>query len=638
MSAASLRPRSSRTGIAGDQTAWDRAKSRLLQIWSGPADLPAHLRMEQRFIVVRYLGILCLAPTLLLLNLNPQRLAAAYALLLFTASYNFGVQVLLRRRSAWLNHGYVTTIGDGLLNIAMVTIGGGFASSFYFILFTTTIAAAMRYGYGPSLLVVAAYVTLDALAVLMSGVAPSAGRGDFFFRSGFLAITTVMAGYLREQARAAEAALARQLASASALNDSTRALSASLKLDTVVRTVALEARRLAEADESALQLGNELGGIAAYDIEGAELSSPRAHERRQVMDHLVKLTDGDDQPVVRRGWTDDQRPYMVVPLHARSGVPGRMALLRSRGGPPFRDADEELLCSFIDRSTLAIENASLYKTIGDRSCDLQRAYADLAAAHQELLGVDEMKTSFIANVSHELRTPLTSIRSFSEILLSFEVDDVTGREFLGIINAESERLTRLINDVLDITKIEAGQVDWHIESIDLIELLRSSARTFVSVAEDKGLRFELVPPIGSIRVRADVDRVLQVLANLLGNAMKFTTRGDIVLSAEVAGAEAHIHVRDTGVGIAPADHERIFEKFHQVGDTLTEKPTGTGLGLCICRDIITHLGGRIWLDSTLGRGSVFSFSLPLAPAHADEALHTGEGFGLQGEAPALNSN
>lgn len=226
-----------------------------------------------------------------------------------------------------------------------------------------------------------------------------------------------------------------------------------------------------------------------------------------------------------------------------------------------------------------------------------------------------MKTNFIANVSHELRTPLTSIRSFSEILLSFGVDEVTEREFLGIINAESERLTRLINDVLDITKIEAGQVEWHIEPVPLAEILRAGARTFAPLVEEKGLRFRLVPPSGSVTVNADADRVQQVLANLIGNAIKFTETGEIVLSAELIDGYAHILVRDTGVGIDPANHERIFEKFHQVGDTLTEKPTGTGLGLCICRDIVTQHGGHIWVESERGRGSTFRFSLPTVKLH-----------------------
>ncbi len=585
--------------------------------WTGANDLPPFLKLEQRFIALRFLGILCLAPTLPLLNLSPTRLAAAYGLLLFTVVYNSGIQFLLRIRSHWLDKGYITTIGDGLLNIAMVTIGGGFESPFYFILFTTTIAAAMRYGYGPSMLLVGFYVALDVLSVAATRGAAVEFHGGLLFRSFFLVITSLLGGYLREQARTAEAALARQLERARALNESTRALGASLRLDTVLQTVVVEARRLAGGQEAVLRLGTELGDLVSYDLESAH-SAPtrRTEQRRMVLDHLVHDQGVSGEPAsIECGTTVDGQRYIVVPLAARGGAAGRIAVVRGRNGRQYTQDEEELLVSFIDRASLAIENASLYKTVGDRSRELHRAYADLAAAHQELLGVDEMKTNFIANVSHELRTPLTSIRSFSELLLSFGVDEVTEREFLGIINAESERLTRLINDVLDITKIEAGQVEWHIEPVPLGEILRSGARTFAPLVEERGLRFRLVLPSSPAMVNADADRVQQVLANLIGNAIKFTETGEIVLAAELVDGHAHILVRDTGVGIDPADHERIFEKFHQVGDALTEKPTGTGLGLCICRDIVAQHGGHIWVESARGQGSTFRFSLPVAKLH-----------------------
>lgn len=579
--------------------------------------MPAHLRMEQRFIALRYLGLFSLAPTLPLLNLTSGRLAAAYALLCFTALYNMTIQFLLRRRSTWLNNGYFTTIGDGILNIAMVIIGGGFGSPFYFILFTTSIAAAMRYGYGPTLLVVGIYVMLDALSSRLFSTGNASATADLFFRSGFLVITALLAGYLREQARAAEAALAQELARAGALNESSRAVSASLQLSTVARTVAVEARRLAGAECALLRLGPHASADVTYDgVEAQDCSSDQADDQQAILNALLHEAIADSAPVVEQGTTDDHRPFMLVPLQTRSALLGYVGVLRAAHQPPFQPHDTALLTSFIERARLALENASLYKTIGDRSQDLQRAYADLAAAHQELLGVDEMKTNFIANVSHELRTPLTSIRSFSELLLSYEVDKPTEREFLGIINTESERLTRLINDVLDITKIEAGQVDWRIEPHNLADLLQTSARSFAQIIADHQLAFICEAPPPDIKVLADRDRILQVLANLLGNAVKFTTQGQIKLDAAIVGESATIRVSDTGIGIAPADHERIFEKFHQVGDTLTDKPKGTGLGLCICRDIVHQHGGRLWVESGIGQGSTFIFTLPLHVAPA----------------------
>jgi signal transduction histidine kinase len=588
----------------------------LRRAWFGPSDLPAHLRMEQRFIAIRYLGLLLVLPVLPLLNLSPERLLAAYALLFFDAVYNITVQMLLRRRSGWLNHGYFTTIGDGVLALSMVMIGGGFTSSFYLVLFLTTIAAAMRFGYGPSLLVVGGYVTLDATSRIFYSAEQTGGTGDFILRSALLIITAVLAGYLQEQAKAAEAALAKQLERARSLNESTRALSASLDLDTVVHTVAEETRRLVGADEAALRLRSKVSGHITYDLSSNRNLTEvemRAHQR--TLDRVITSFDVDDElDAIQQVEADDGRQYIVVPLRSRSGISGQVVVSRATHAQPFKEAEGELLVSFIERAALAIENASLYKTIEDRSQDLKRAYADLAAAHQELLGIDEMKTSFIANVSHELRTPLTSIRSFSELLLSYSVDDVTRQEFLNIINNESERLTRLINDVLDITKIEAGQVEWQMGRHNLGDLLQTSARNFAPLMAERGLNFSLVAPTEEVSVWADQDRILQVLANLLGNALKFTQKGAIELGVTLHEKEAHIYVRDTGIGIAAADQERIFDKFHQVGDTLTDKPHGTGLGLCISRDLVAHHGGHLWVESTPGQGSTFTFSLPYAPA------------------------
>jgi signal transduction histidine kinase len=277
--------------------------------------------------------------------------------------------------------------------------------------------------------------------------------------------------------------------------------------------------------------------------------------------------------------------------------------------------DSDILDAFVERITLAIENASLYRTLAGRSNDLQRAYSDLATAHQELLSVDEMKTNFLANVSHELRTPLTSIRSFSELLLAYEDDPEVQKEFLRIISTESERLTRLVNDVLDISRIEAGHMDWKMDSIEVSELLSDLGRTFAPLITLADLSFDMQIDDDLSRVYGDRDRLHQVIANLLNNAMKFTHGGGaIVLRGDRADGEVRISVTDTGIGVAEADQERIFEKFQQVGDTLTDKPRGTGLGLTICRDIVAHHGGRLTLESQLGRGSTFTISLPVAAA------------------------
>jgi signal transduction histidine kinase len=589
----------------------ERLFGRVSRLWTGSSDLPVQLQMEQRFILLRYVGIICLLPTLPLFALSPAKLAAAYLVLLSATLYNgwVAVAILRRRHLRWLRQGYITTFGDGACCIAMLLIFGDFGSSFYLCLFTATMAAAIRYGYKPAMLLVSIYVLLDAIFTGLIAQAPGDNGGNFLVRSVFLAITVMLTGYLREHARTAETALARQLEHASALNDSTRALSASLDTPTVVKTIAAEARHLVAADAAAVLLGS---GDDQAIVFCPEAASEHADVHKALLSDLLHGTPAvPGAPAIHETAGGDYC-YMIAPVHIRSDQRGWIAVLRDLRTPAFAQDDHAILQSFADRAALALEKSLLYARLDERSRDLKRAYADLAAAHHELLSVDEMKTNFIANVSHELRTPLTSIRSFSEILLTFEVDVTTRQEFVGIINDESERLTRLINDVLDITKIESGYVDWHMQTHDLIDMLRASARSFASLARDKNLHFRFDEPDESMFVNADGDRIIQVLSNLLGNAVKFTNEGEIVVWAEVVEDMAQIHVRDTGIGIAPSDHVRIFEKFHQVGNTLTSKPTGSGLGLCICRDIIEHHGGKIWVDSAPGAGSIFSFTLPLA--------------------------
>ena len=268
-----------------------------------------------------------------------------------------------------------------------------------------------------------------------------------------------------------------------------------------------------------------------------------------------------------------------------------------------------LLASYLRSLTVRAEVA-----LHDRLVELQRLYSDLAVAHQELLSLDEAKTNFLANVSHELRTPLTSIRAFSEILQSYPDDEATQQEFLQIISAESERLTRLVNDVLDVTKIESGEMDWRDEDIDVNALLDQCARAFAPLVEQAGLEFHQEVRHDLARIRGDYDRLQQVVHNLLNNALKFTSQGTIGLRASATSAELSIVISDTGIGIAQADQQRVFEKFQQVGDTLTGKPKGTGLGLTICRDIVAHHGGRLTLESQPGRGSTFTIVVPVASA------------------------
>jgi len=242
--------------------------------------------------------------------------------------------------------------------------------------------------------------------------------------------------------------------------------------------------------------------------------------------------------------------------------------------------------------------------------------------------VDKMKTDFIATVSHELRTPLTSVLGFASIVQEKLAEDIApalatlhdkkvDRAFqrvktnLDIITAEAERLTNLINDVLDIAKMEAGKIEWRMETLDLREVVERALNATASLFERAGLACHRELPAALPLLVGDRDRLIQVVVNLISNAVKFTIEGSVTCGIELRGERAVVWVRDTGIGIAPEDCPKVFEKFKQVGDTLTDKPKGTGLGLSICQQIIEHHGGRIWVESELGKGSTFFFDLPI---------------------------
>ncbi len=267
--------------------------------------------------------------------------------------------------------------------------------------------------------------------------------------------------------------------------------------------------------------------------------------------------------------------------------------------------------------------AELAKRVEERTADLEKAIKE----HRNL---DSMKYSFLSSVSQEFRAPLTSIRSFSEILLEYEDEDPEmQREFLHIINTESERLSRLVNDLLDLTQIEAGMMVYRDSAMELEEAIRETARIQFQSLCQKSLRLLLDFPPELPYVMADRERVKQVIANLLHNAISFSLNGgEISISAEVADNKDTgdptewilVAVSDQGLGIEEKDFEVIFEKYTPgSADTLAEKPKGAGLGLPICKEIITHYGGNIWVESTKNDGTTFFFTLPIAAPSFQES-------------------
>ena len=238
--------------------------------------------------------------------------------------------------------------------------------------------------------------------------------------------------------------------------------------------------------------------------------------------------------------------------------------------------------------------------------------SQVRALNRQLESLDRLKDDFMSSVTHELRTPLTSIRAFAELMRDDPAMDSDQRQqFVALIVAEAERLSRLVNQVLDMAKIESGQGDWRNEAIDLRELLGHAVQTTAETFRERGARVEIDLPDVVPTLHADRDRLLQVLLNLLSNAAKFVPcgSGHVVVSLRSDARAATIEVRDNGPGIAPEQQEWVFEKFRQ-GGAANHRPQGTGLGLPISRRIVEHFGGRMWLRSEPGQGATFGFDLP----------------------------
>ena len=252
------------------------------------------------------------------------------------------------------------------------------------------------------------------------------------------------------------------------------------------------------------------------------------------------------------------------------------------------------------------------RQLEEKSQSLERATNDLRAANEQLKSLDHLKDDFMSSVTHELRTPLTSIRALAE-MMEADADMPTDQrqQFLGIVVSETERLSRLVNQVLDLAKIESGSAEWRSSDVDLREVVKHAAESAAPLLAKANSQLSLHLPDSVPTLGADRDRLLQVMLNLLSNAAKFVPseggRVDVKLECDANGAT--VQVCDNGPGVALADQQLVFEKFRQVGAG-RDRPHGTGLGLPICREIVEHFGGRIWLHSIEGQGACFAFWLP----------------------------
>jgi signal transduction histidine kinase len=259
----------------------------------------------------------------------------------------------------------------------------------------------------------------------------------------------------------------------------------------------------------------------------------------------------------------------------------------------------ELLKTFATQSALAIQNARLFREVEEKG-------RQLAVASQH-------KSQFLANMSHELRTPLNAVLGYTELILDETFGEVPEpiRDSLERARNSGQHLLGLINDVLDLSKIEAGQLTLSLADYAMEEVTQAVATSVESLAAEKKLALRVIVPPDLPPGRGDSRRIAQVLLNLVGNAIKFTEAGEVRVEVTLADDTFVVSVADTGPGISEADQAKIFEEFQQADSSSTRKKGGTGLGLAIAKRIVEMHGGRIWVESRLGRGSTFRFALPV---------------------------
>ncbi|MEO5648179.1 MAG: ATP-binding protein, partial [Chitinophagaceae bacterium] len=327
--------------------------------------------------------------------------------------------------------------------------------------------------------------------------------------------------------------------------------------------------------------------------------------------------------------------YLGVPIPVGDEIIGVLSVQSTEHENKFNENDLRLLSTIASSVGVALSNARLFE-------EVQQSKMEAEAASKFAEKANEAKSAFLSTVSHELRTPLTSVLGFAKIIrkrLDEKIFPVVNRtdpktekiinqisENLQVVISEGERLTHLINDVLDLAKIEAGKMEWNQENVSMPEVAERAIAATTSLYDQKSLKLIKEIDTNLPDIIGDRDKLIQVIINLISNSVKFTDEGSVTCRVYQQKGELIVSISDTGIGIAPEDFDAVFEQFKQVGgDTLTDKPKGTGLGLPICKEIVEHHGGRIWLESERGKGSTFSFALPIiAKAEVIKPLHLNE--------------
>jgi signal transduction histidine kinase len=384
-------------------------------------------------------------------------------------------------------------------------------------------------------------------------------------------------------------------------------------LRAVLNTLVESAARLCEADTAAL--ARPKGD--SYNYEAWFGSSPEFTEyaashpagidrgtavgRTLVEGKIVHIPDvlaDSDYTYIEGQKLGGFRTMLGVPL-LRGGTPIGVIGLGRRAIRPFSDKQIELVATFADQAVIAIENVRLFDEIQDKSRQLAEA--------------SQHKSQFLANMSHELRTPLNAILGYTELILDSVYGDMPekARAVLDRVQRNGRHLLGLINEVLDLSKIEAGQLVLALADYSLKTVVETVYTAVEQLAKEKKLGFTMDVAPGLPSGHGDERRLTQVLLNLAGNAIKFTDEGEVAIKASVVNGSFEVAVRDTGPGISPADQAKLFQEFQQAENSITRKKGGTGLGLAISKRIIEMHGGKIWVESRVGEGSTFSFTLPV---------------------------
>jgi signal transduction histidine kinase/putative methionine-R-sulfoxide reductase with GAF domain len=407
--------------------------------------------------------------------------------------------------------------------------------------------------------------------------------------------------------------LAKSVDELRALGEVSQAVNSTLDLETVLSTIVAKAVQLSGTEAGTIYVFNEQTQRfelrSTYGMDDALIAAIRERHIRigdpgvgQAVAKRapVQILDVRNEPsqalevLVRAGF----RGLLAVPLLGADRIVGALVVRRKTPGE-FPQSTIDLLETFADQSVLAIQNARLFREIEEKG--------------RELAEASKHKSQFLANMSHELRTPLNAILGYTELIL----DSIYGepsekmRTVLERLQSNGRHLLGLINDVLDLSKIEAGQLTLSLDDYSLSDVVHGVVSVVEPLAAEKRLAFkaEVAPnlPPG----RGDGRRLSQVLLNLVGNAIKFTDKGEVAIRASAANGAFTVAVCDTGPGIPAVDQAKIFEEFQQADSSITRKKGGTGLGLSIAKRIIEMHGGRIWVESEPGKGSTFYFTLPV---------------------------